>query len=454
MIIVDVAIGLALVYLMLAILVSSVHEMLAMYLQQRGKLLKKGIESLLCGATVAKDFDGSLLKKIYDHPSINILRDGTRLPAYIPSASYAVALADVLVQTGQAAKPLFAGLPEAVKSLPEGDLKRSLTVLVDRAGGSPERLKALMEEQFNDVMDRVSGWYKRSSQSVMFVIALVFAVGLNIDTLHLGHEIIQDQNLRNRLIREAEVRVAAQSNPPAKLDPASSAVAQPAPEKGKAPGLKQDAVLAEREASLKKAHEDLEAKKKELNKNLDDLRALDLPIGWKPNCPDGKQDCCEILRPHGVNLTWSSFLMVAVGWLLTALAGSLGAPFWFDLLSKLIKVRGSGPNPNEAAKTAPGSSGTTPQEAAEPAPLAAVSPPPEPAPEASGPRNDFEHGHLTELDITGIQEALGLPAAAVTGELDATTRSAIRRWQTARQMTATGELNDTTVRAILYREGV
>jgi hypothetical protein len=35
-------------------------------------------------------------------------------------------------------------------------------------------------------------------------------------------------------------------------------------------------------------------------------------------------------------------LTMIIGWIITALAISLGAPFWFDLLSKLMKVRGAG----------------------------------------------------------------------------------------------------------------
>jgi hypothetical protein len=31
------------------------------------------------------------------------------------------------------------------------------------------------------------------------------------------------------------------------------------------------------------------------------------------------------------------------GWLITVAAVSLGAPFWFDLLSRLARLRGSGP---------------------------------------------------------------------------------------------------------------
>jgi len=34
-----------------------------------------------------------------------------------------------------------------------------------------------------------------------------------------------------------------------------------------------------------------------------------------------------------------------VGWLLTAFAVRQGAPFWFDLLNRLVNVRGSGSKP-------------------------------------------------------------------------------------------------------------
>src|SRR5262249_26918130 len=38
------------------------------------------------------------------------------------------------------------------------------------------------------------------------------------------------------------------------------------------------------------------------------------------------------------------------GWLLTAIAGSLGAPFWFDILNKVINLRSSGKAPEEKPK--------------------------------------------------------------------------------------------------------
>jgi hypothetical protein len=34
-----------------------------------------------------------------------------------------------------------------------------------------------------------------------------------------------------------------------------------------------------------------------------------------------------------------------LGWLITALAVSLGAPFWFDTLDTILNIRGAGPKP-------------------------------------------------------------------------------------------------------------
>ena len=57
--------------------------------------------------------------------------------------------------------------------------------------------------------------------------------------------------------------------------------------------------------------------------NMDRLEAF--PIGWR-ELPTGP---LEILK-------------TLLGWLITAAAVSLGAPFWFDLLGKVANLRGSG----------------------------------------------------------------------------------------------------------------
>jgi hypothetical protein len=48
----------------------------------------------------------------------------------------------------------------------------------------------------------------------------------------------------------------------------------------------------------------------------------------------------QALDPPSVNF-WTKVF----GLLLTVLALSLGAPFWFDMLNKIINIRSSGPPP-------------------------------------------------------------------------------------------------------------
>jgi hypothetical protein len=66
--------------------------------------------------------------------------------------------------------------------------------------------------------------------------------------------------------------------------------------------------------------------KQSINTLTKELQALPLPIGWSA-LPDFKH--VEI----------RSALLALLGWFLTACAVSLGAPFWFDLLNKIISLR-------------------------------------------------------------------------------------------------------------------
>ncbi len=74
-----------------------------------------------------------------------------------------------------------------------------------------------------------------------------------------------------------------------------------------------------------------------LAENVDELA---IPLGW--DFAGGAQDL-----PGG----WEAWFGKAIGLLLTAAAVSLGAPFWFDLLGKVARLRATGAPPPTAAKT-------------------------------------------------------------------------------------------------------
>ena len=87
-----------------------------------------------------------------------------------------------------------------------------------------------------------------------------------------------------------------------------------------------------------------------INKTEDTLRSL--PIGWNcsGNSPSGTSPAEHEPRSLGSwecakkNLTTLTPMQV-LGWMFTATALTLGAPFWFDLLQKFVNVRGAGGRP-------------------------------------------------------------------------------------------------------------
>lgn len=208
-----------------------------------------------------------------------------------------------------------------------------------------------------------------------------------------------------------------------------------------------------------------------LCRRMNDLSALQqagLPIGWSRAArPSVWEDGCGAVDDRGnardaacqggaplLNPKWwgNSLLMLA-GWLLTALACTLGAPFWFDVLGKLVKLRASGGKPDSGtdggapgATPAAGMLARTPQ-AATGATTAAVDET-DRVP-MSDALNDAERA-LVRHEIERLQRALGLSEPEVSGYFDGTTRRAIKAWEEKRtQSPSDGELSAAQIHELL-----
>jgi hypothetical protein len=72
-----------------------------------------------------------------------------------------------------------------------------------------------------------------------------------------------------------------------------------------------------------------------LNATLAQVNALGLPLGWTA----GKLTALSI----------SGLVTSLLGCFITAVATLFGAPFWFDLLQQIIRLKGTGPSPAEKA---------------------------------------------------------------------------------------------------------
>ncbi len=63
--------------------------------------------------------------------------------------------------------------------------------------------KVKLEEWFDDTMERATGWYKRYTRVVLFIIGLIVAYVFNVDAIAI-HRILST----NKIAREQMVQMA------------------------------------------------------------------------------------------------------------------------------------------------------------------------------------------------------------------------------------------------------
>lgn len=397
--ILDTVIGLTFIFFMVSSLVTIINEMIAAALRSRAKWLRFGITRLL---------NSDLMARIYDHPLIDgtarkshggVIEQG---PSYIASRTFANVLLNVVekdspeiaqirvklqeiqkaLETNETRVqdlntqlsglkgeghiwPLVAGdlarhlntakrkrrlhepytvadavhdiqrfmdamparyLRQMIESIPDDNLKKTLGTLLDDAGHDIDKLKENIEIWFNSSMDRVSGWYKRRTQWVTAFLALVLSVGMNVDAIVLFRHLQTYPAESQALVGQA--MEMTKKNPVCKscsINPTQ---------------------LADQ---FKVTH--------------NQLTSLAIPIGWNLSSIIPGNKAQEIFKRIG-----NAALHHFPGWLLTALAATLGAPFWFDILNRLISIRATGKAPEEKPKppkavSVPVEPGQSPKEA-------------------------------------------------------------------------------------------
>jgi hypothetical protein len=315
--ILDVIIGLIFVYLLLSILCTAANEWLAALTKRRAKTLKRGLEQLLEDQLLTEEpppgeeAPNTLINAFYEHPLIKTMFNGENPPTYLSPRNFSATLTDIITSSQGGGRLAFDNLLDAVNALPDGRVKTSLLALLRRSDEDIDKARFAIEGWFNDAMDRVSGWYKRRTQLWTIVIAAVLTLVANADTIQITRKLWTDPVLRSAVVEEAKVR-AQKPRPTVSVeykdedDPTNPTV-------------------------TRNEGNQLSDKERELLGQL---------IGWH----------------SGWRQNWS--WLTPLGWILTVLAISMGAPFWFDMLNKIVNVRFAGKSPDEKAKV-PEKSGST-----------------------------------------------------------------------------------------------
>ncbi len=280
--------------------------------------------------------------------------------------------------------------------------QKHLKSLLEDANNDLQKFKVLLEQWFDDTMERSTGWFKRRIQHFLFLIGFILALSFNADTLNIIKKLSNDPDAREQLVAHASnytkdnealiekinnlkkestggqsddslkteesIREIIKSNNDSlrkisqtlqvDIDQAQDIIAsnwhipntiindttEDAPKDYTKHSYKLIVLYMEKQ-------DDGKLKEKEKDTMVTSLvhKSLDLELfekyvlltsreevkKGKINVSKRKYKWSYVFASKGLNF------MHLWGFILTALAISLGSPFWFDLLNRLIKLRSS-----------------------------------------------------------------------------------------------------------------
>jgi hypothetical protein len=373
----DVVIGLVFIFLLYSLLASIVQEIIATQLAFRSKVLEKAILRMLEDGKITTKYplfdrikgfwqmifrvnrlkDKKFAANFYGHPLIKYLAEDNwySKPGYLSSANFSKIIVDLLnginttgspadmrtIQhsvnaatlklipvTTNSANPAEHALQEQAENpTTQCDInpntKLFLQSLVAEAQGDLNKFKALLEDWFDETMQRASGWYKRYVQAILFCIGLTIAISFNVDTIRIAQKLTKDPKLREQMVQQAGIWLEKNQQMNEQL------------QQMKSNGLESTAGYRNLDSiykvQVKRTDTLFHSAKTLVNTDITKVNNI-LGLGY----------------PKGTPVGFTGF----IGWLITALAISLGAPFWFDLLSKLMRVRGALKNTDEKTAAA------------------------------------------------------------------------------------------------------
>lgn len=287
----EIVIGLVFIFLLYSLLATILMELFSNLFALRGRNLEKALKNMLHannGEEVFKDFkDNPLYKQLAGRYLGKISP-----PSYLSNEKFRTILMHVLDKREQGIT-----IGDQINALPEGSLKEVLNQFWTETNQQLTAFKDTVDRWYDDVMDRASGWYKRGVKAWLITIGLIIAVTFNVDTLEVYDQLSKNPETA-RMVADLATNFVERQDVIEQMDLDSAEVSR----------------LVKEMVS-------------------DNLESLENPlgVGWS------KVDI--------YGMEWFEWVKKVFGWIITSLAISLGAPFWFDLLRKLVNIRGTGSVP-------------------------------------------------------------------------------------------------------------
>ncbi len=397
----DIVLGLVFVYLLYSLLATIIQEIIAQLLDLRARMLLKAVRILLEDRSnkeqnsVVRFLEhvwnnlchffmpfktAALTKVFYQYPTIKYLTSSTwrNKVSYLSAATFAQVIIEMLRGVAyNATEPQMNAIYETLFVKKKIEVRAGSTVeevelpvetlsqlqqLYINAQKDIDRFRALVENWFNGTVNMSSEWFKRQTQVILLVIGFAIAITFNVDSIAIANLLAHDDDARKDLVALAinttpkydsmVAKMAATTHP----DTIYRTFVDSATSRIDTIKLIKDTIW------VSWSNKELDDATKIVRGDIDKVNSI-LGLGWSDKDSCRRYDSvkalvtCNCLDSAAKDSTHTQLkryqakyhcegnpyqkegLVRILGWLLTALALSLGAPFWFDLLNKIIKLR-------------------------------------------------------------------------------------------------------------------
>jgi hypothetical protein len=326
--ILDLALALSFTYFILGLLVSTIHEFVFSVLKsnntKRAEYLKKSIENLFFDSNWKRFATQQLFKNAH----FEVLKKDNNLdtfPSYVPNSNFALAIIDQfrmgnnLIDMNQIQSILTDDNLAKQYNIPS-DLRKTLLSFLERSNGELTEFQKQLEDYLNSALDRLAGSYVRSTKIYIFLISLILTCALNVDTIHIVKTLWESPDSLKKTADMIQEEVPKITKNPQGINTISNS------QEGRVFELNTKFITDSIDA------EGLHHIKKNIETSTITLNKVGIPFGWADkNYP----------ASNGYNI-YIDWLIKIFGLLLTSFALLLGAPFWFDLLNKIVNIRATG----------------------------------------------------------------------------------------------------------------
>ena len=278
MIVIELLVALVFTLLIMSLLTSSILEVLALIFGFRNKKLLKALKLMLG--------KGSLYRDFIQHPGftqLGIAESGWHKTPSFLSAEQFISLLNRFIPFAELNSK---GTEDWPIQVPE-ELAENLTMYWEDSGQNEEEFRVQLKRWYENIMERFTKGYKNFSKKMLLIIGLVLSLTLNIEVIELGKVLVQQAEVRQTF------QVAAQK-------------------------------LALENTEKPLSPNDIEKSLKMVIQYGSNPMAS-IPWGWESN-PFGSWEA-------------SRWFWKGIGWLITGSAIAMGAPFWYDLLKKLLAIK-------------------------------------------------------------------------------------------------------------------